>query len=656
MSSFAYSVAIKLSVANLASQGVKLLAADLMRAHGAATNLQTKLSALKMIAVGYGMEKAGQGILGFLGKAIEGSKEYTHQIALMNAAGMSHLEIAQSTANAWKTSQSVITSTAADNLRVLRELRSVFYGRMDEAYSALPMVQRTAAVIQSQTGREDHDLAFAMIKYAEDTSKGKLTSAALEKALNWESKGLIAFGGTLNANDYLMAAKYAKTSALQMSDEYKYLVLPGIMQELKSKGGGASSAGNITEAMRRMIVGGQIAQKDIQSWLDAGLIHRDRLVKNKHGTGYKLTPGAVIGSEMPDFDPYQWVKRYGEAGVHRLMVMRHLTEDQAVTALTSQVNKAFGIQTLILKSAQIARNGDLIKSTPNGYQAYQELLKKDPIAAHQAMQAQWQNLTDQIGWQVLPKLVPLMVKFADGLNLISTWMQNHPVATSTLVIGLGVLGVALDLAGKALMAAGIIRFLGLAPMLASAITGLGAASAAAGGAAGVGGLLAVLTGPLGLTVAAIAATAAIGGLIYSLANHSDEQKSKSRSGEDIGLHRGNNPLLWVQDTSGKGGNLGHWIGKGSGAANSMHTGADGKLYSTPAAGMRINPAYMPDRALPYIAPPKPPQITVNVNNKLDKNGLTTAIADEMGRRMGKPNTGSTTFNGAQALPSVGVIR
>jgi hypothetical protein len=62
------------------------------------------------------------------------------------------------------------------------------------------------------------------------------------------------------------------------------------MQELKSKGGGASSAGNITEAMRRMIVGGQIAQKDIQSWLDAGLIHRDRLVKNKHGTGYKLTP------------------------------------------------------------------------------------------------------------------------------------------------------------------------------------------------------------------------------------------------------------------------------------------------------------------------------------------------------------------------------
>jgi hypothetical protein len=217
MSQFAYSAAIKLSVANLASQGVRLLASDMLKAHGQAVKLQDKLSAVKMVAVGYGLRLA-RGSRVFWAMRLRAAREYTHQLALMNGAGMSHLEIAKATGEAWKTSQSVLTTTASDNLRVIRELRSVFYGRMDEAYSALPMVQRTAAVIQSQTGREDHDLAFAMIKYAEDTSKGKLTAAALEKALNWESKGLIAFGGTLNANDYLMAAKYAKTSALQMSD------------------------------------------------------------------------------------------------------------------------------------------------------------------------------------------------------------------------------------------------------------------------------------------------------------------------------------------------------------------------------------------------------------------------------------------------------
>jgi hypothetical protein len=210
---------------------------------------------------------------------------------------------------------------------------------------------------------------------------------------------------------------------------------------------------------------------------------------------------------MPDFDPYQWVKRYGEAGIHKLMVTRHLTEDQAVTALTSQVNKAFGIQTLLLKSAQIARNGELIKSTPNGYEAYQVLLKTDPVLAQQALHSQMQNMLAMIGFQILPTIVPLMVKFADGLNLISTWMSQHPLRSSTLVIGLGILGVSLDLAGKALMAAGIIRFLGLVPMLSSAISGLGTASAAASGAAGLGGLIPLLAGPLGLVLAAGAAAA-----------------------------------------------------------------------------------------------------------------------------------------------------
>mgnify|MGYP001099969868 FL=1 len=101
MTSFAYSVAIKLSVANLASQGVRILAADLLKAHGAATNLQSKLSSLKMIAVGYGLDRAGEGILGFMGKAVKAGDEYLRQISLMNAAGMTQQEIAKATAAAW---------------------------------------------------------------------------------------------------------------------------------------------------------------------------------------------------------------------------------------------------------------------------------------------------------------------------------------------------------------------------------------------------------------------------------------------------------------------------------------------------------------------------------------------------------------------------
>src|SRR5580704_623471 len=144
----AYSLAIKLSVVNLASQGLRLITGDLMAAHGAAAKLGDKLKALKLIGIGYGLERAGSATLGFLEKSIDASKEYTRQLSLMNAAGMSQRDIALSTAAAWKTSKDVLTTTAADNLKAIRELRSVFGNqRMDEAYSILPTVQRTRGVM-----------------------------------------------------------------------------------------------------------------------------------------------------------------------------------------------------------------------------------------------------------------------------------------------------------------------------------------------------------------------------------------------------------------------------------------------------------------------------------------------------------------------------
>ena len=94
--SFDYSVAIKLSIANLASQGLKLFERDLLGANIAATKLQNKISGLKMMAVGYGLEKVSSGIFGFLEKSIDASKEYTSQLSLMNAAGMTHKDIAES--------------------------------------------------------------------------------------------------------------------------------------------------------------------------------------------------------------------------------------------------------------------------------------------------------------------------------------------------------------------------------------------------------------------------------------------------------------------------------------------------------------------------------------------------------------------------------
>lgn len=477
MTSFAYSVAIRLQVANLASQGVRLLAADLLKAHGAATNLQSKLSALKMIAVGYGLDRAGEGILGFMNKAVDASKEYTHQLALMNAAGFTQKEVAESTAAAWKTAGGVITTTAAQNLEVLRELRSAF-GKgegMAHAYAVLPQVQRVSSILRSLTGREQAHVGFDMVKAIELGTKGALSVESMMRQSEMMSKALVQMGGTLTVSDFHQAIKYSRAMAPYMTDEFKYLYLPTLMQEMKAgPSGGATSAGNVIASLGQVVVGQQIPKALIQNWIDSGLINAGSVVKDKHNrTTSKVMPGGVVGQNEFGENPYFWAQKYAAPAVDKLMRERHLDQYGAILALTHNRVAAFGLQTLINKGAQFERDRKLIAEGPTSYDTYQRLMKADPQMAEQALHSQWQNLLAILGYQILPRMIPYMVKFADGLDRISQWMAAHPTATRDIAFGLVGIGAALSVIGKAMMAVGIIRFLGMGPALAGAAPVLG---------------------------------------------------------------------------------------------------------------------------------------------------------------------------------------
>jgi hypothetical protein len=478
MSNFAYTVAIRLTLANLASQGVKLLAKDLLAAHGAATNLQTKLSALKMIGIGFGMEKAGQGILGFMGKAIDASKDYTHQLALMNAAGFTQRELAQSTAAAWATSSKVITTTAADNLVAIRELRSAF-GKgegMEHAYAVLPQVQRVSAILESLTGKKQERVGFDMVKAIELGTKGAITVDAMMRQSEAMTKALVQFGGTLTVSDFHQAIKQSRAMAPYLSEDFKFKYLPTLIQEMKTgPSGGAGSAGTALASLGQVVVGQMIPKALITNWEQVGLLSRDKVVHDPHNrTMDKLLPGAIAGANEFASNPYLWAQKYLAPAVAMGMRLNPaLDQYGSILSLTHNRVAAFAMQTLINKGPQFERDKKLIEEGPTSYASYQQLLKRDPQMAQTAMHSQYQNLLAIIGYQILPKMIPFMIKFADGLNMISTWMAAHPRLTEGLVIGLGSLGIALDIAGKALMAAGIIKFLGIGPIISSVLGAMG---------------------------------------------------------------------------------------------------------------------------------------------------------------------------------------
>ncbi len=476
--SYAYSVAIKLSVANLATQGLRLLTGDLLAAHGAASKLEEKLKALKMIAVGYGLEKIGAGTIGFLEKSIKASKEYTSQLSLMNAAGMSQQEIALATASAWKTSRDVLTTTAADNLKAIRELRSVFgVDHMSEAYGILPAVQRASAIQEALTGQKQENVGFDMVKAIELRTPGVMTREALNRNVELMTRSVMAFGGTINVNDFHMAMKQLKATAFGFSDDFVYKYLPTLIQEAKTNGGSGSSAATALRTLSNAMIGGVgINKASIPVWEAMGLIKPSDVVRNATGQ-FGLRPHAVKDVGLYQKNPELWAQKHAPE-VYKYGADNHLSLLETVMAMYKNTNAQFAMYTLLAKQPQFERDKKLIESGGTGIEMYQQLMKTNPQLAEEALHAQWQNVLSILGYQILPRLIPYMVKFADWLDRASQWMAKNGPLTEKIAFSLAGVGIALSVIGKVMLTAGIIKFLGIGPVILAALTPLGLAAAA----------------------------------------------------------------------------------------------------------------------------------------------------------------------------------
>jgi len=269
---------------------------------------------------------------------------------------------------------------------------------------------------------------------------------------------------------------------------------------MKTGNAGGQSAGVLLRNFDRAVVGQVIPLNKLQTWMDAGLVKSASVVWNKQHTGLKkINPGGVVGQDMASANPRDWWELYGETAVQKLMKTRGLTDIQAIAALgtnqmTTDLFKKFHFQ-----KVQFDRDKALIEKVGSSKDSYDKLLKTDPQLAQQAMEKQWSNVQARIGYEILPRLIPYMIKFADALDGIGQWMQEHPVKLQLLVGGFLALGVAMTVIGKVMMAAGIIKLLGIGPMIM--------------------GLLA----PVGLVIGAVVL---IGVLAYEVWKHWDVIKPK----------------------------------------------------------------------------------------------------------------------------------
>ncbi|OVE45658.1 hypothetical protein CBW21_21945 [Chromobacterium violaceum] len=506
-------------------------------------SLQDKFNALKLVGAGWALKHAGDGMMGFLSKSVHVSKEYTHQVAQLGIMGMKQAEVAEVISTAWKTSRDVITTSAADNIEAFRELRGAFgAGHEHEALMMLPIAQRASAIISSLTGKitSSKEVGYDIAKAAELSTSGGMTQEKMAKRAEQFMQASIAFGGKVTMADFHNAIKMTRGSAMRYGDEFISHYLPTLIQEMKTGHGGGQAAGTLLRNFDRTVIQQVIPLNRLQNWEEAGLINRGHVVWNKHHTGLKrITPGGVAGQDVAAENPYEWWQKFGEKAVQNLMQKKGLTDLQAISALATNQMTADLFKKFHFQHQQFERDKKLIQEVTaagGSKEKYEKLLKTDPLLAQKALEAQWTNIQAEIGYQILPKLLPLAVKFSEWLSDVSKWMEKNPGKLQALVYSFGGLAIAIKLIGDAMMLAGMVKLLSLGSVLTKIAAAAGVAEAAVGATASTG-LLGAIAGVAAPVAIAVAALGLLAGAIYAFRDISPEEANSYRhDGPDSGAH------------------------------------------------------------------------------------------------------------------------
>ena len=522
----AYSIGVKIKLINHASAGLIAMSGAFRRTEKDAAALERRMLSIQKTALKGGLLLGAGGVgLGMVAHMVKPASEYAHQLQLMNAAGMKHLEIVKATSAAWGANRAVPTSTTMQNLESIRELRMVF-GDTGHAIEYMPTVQKMQGVLGNLLGKNAGDEAYTIAKALE--MKGAVKDPALFKMqADMMTKAIIAAGGKVGGNDFLSAFKYGRSAPTGWNDEFAYTILPTLIQEMKTRGGsggGAGGPGNALMSMYSAVVGGTIPQKSLKVWERLGLLDPSKIVWTKTHSAKGVEPGGIVGSTMFQANPFQWTQEVLTPALLKAGYKTPEQQKEALQYLFPNRTAGFVATQMVEQPWKFHRDQGLIKGAM-GINAYDSLLKTDPMMAEQALAAQWKSLQAKLAFTVLPQLIAGFNKLTGILTTISEWATKNPGKVKALMWAFVGLSTAMAIGGTVLLVSAAFRALGLS-LLFSSIGGTGGIAKVAGG------IKMLATSTLALQGAAVTAAAGIGYLIGTLIY--DHALANNAGGRGIG--------------------------------------------------------------------------------------------------------------------------
>lgn len=482
-----YKIAVNIALTNGMSSVLAKLSKDLLGINTKVKDVEKNFAKWAYAVGGTAAIMGGAAIFGGLFKMAKAGSEVNHELELMKIQGMQVKEIHEASAKAMQVSGAVLTSTYADNLRHIRELRYAF-GDTPDAMKFLEDVTKSNAVLNSVKGGGT-DQVWDLVKSLEQ--KG-LTANPEEFAsyVSQMTKAVVASGGKVTPAQFYSAIKYGRTAALGWDETFITQYLPRMIQSMSSGsgGGGTGGPGNALMSAFAKVVQGQMPKTAAEEFQRMGLTPGG--LAHIKGSSSTQIVGGIAGKDLFQQDPYAWVQQVlmpalAEHGVtsqnqiieqiSRMFPVR--TASQIISEMGLQGSFQLGDQSPFEKDARLQREAF------DQRMSYDELIKNDYDTMMKALHAQWKTFNQVVGAPLSAPggpLVRVLGAFTSILNSASKLAQENPEVIEIVAAALAVLATVAVVAGLSAVGVALAGLVTIGPALVGVAAGITAIAVAFG--------------------------------------------------------------------------------------------------------------------------------------------------------------------------------
>lgn len=297
------------------------------------------------------------------------------------------------------------------------------------------------------------------IKIAEQ-ERGGATPENVKRVTDEVLKAKIASGGNVSAAVLLAARNLAGPAWNLLDEDFKYGVLPALIQTQKQ-----SVGKQLIQGFQKMTAEQMWSKTALGAGIQAGEIDPSKVEYDKVGRPMRLLPGGVVHAKEFAADPLKWFegrmipyldKTFGDDMAKRAGFLGRLGGNQNLIRLFNEFDQQYH---KLEKDRQLPGQvkGDWKGFTDNSWDA-----------AVQGFQMQWKNLMTALGAPSVGTATGMLRKIDEALASITQAVAAHPGLAKALVSFGAALAAVAVVAGSITLLTLALGGLGLAPFIAIA--------------------------------------------------------------------------------------------------------------------------------------------------------------------------------------------